>query len=127
VQSGSTLACDLTGARLAGLSRWSGAFGIDYTRPLGRGELRVNLESSGRSGYFSDTSASRYTWIDGHQLSNLSVGYRSADGWGIDAFARNLFDEDYISALTIQTGNSGLILGQPGDPRLLGVTLQVRY
>lgn len=127
VQSGSTRACDLTGARLAGLSRWSGAVGVDYTRPLGRGELRVNLESSGRSGYFSETSASRYTWIDGHRLSNLSVGYRSADGWGIDVFARNLFDEDYISALTIQTGNSGLILGQPGDPRLLGVTLQVRY
>lgn len=127
VQSGATLACDLTGVRLAGLSRWSGAVGIDFTRPLGHGELRINLETSLRSGYFSDTSASRYTWIDGHQLSNLSVGYRSADGWGVYLFARNLFDEDYISALTIQAGNSGLILGQPGDPRLLGVTLQLRY
>ena len=39
-------------------------------------------------------------------------------------FARNLFDEDYITALTIQTGNSGLILGQPGDPRMVGVAFR---
>jgi hypothetical protein len=37
------------------------------------------------------------------------------------------FDEDYITALTIQTGNSGLILGQPSDPRLLGVTVRAQY
>ena len=36
--------------------------------------------------------------------------------WEIDLFARNLFDANYISALTIQTGNSGLILGQSGAP-----------
>ena len=41
----------------------------------------------------------------------------------IVAGLNNLFDEDYITALTIQTGNSGLILGQPSDPRLVGVTV----
>ena len=39
-------------------------------------------------------------------------------------FARNLFDEEYITALTIQTGNSGLILGQAGEPRLVGVAFR---
>ena len=127
LQTASTVACDLTGARLAGLSRWSGSLGIEYRRPLGRGDMTLGLASSARSGYFSDTSASRYTWIDGHAVSDLSVGYRAASGWGIDVFARNVFGEDYINALTIQTGNSGLILGQPADPRIVGVTLRVGY
>jgi iron complex outermembrane receptor protein len=39
-------------------------------------------------------------------------------------FARNLLDEEYITALTIQTGNSGLILGQPGDSRTVGLTFR---
>jgi len=28
------------------------------------------------------------------------------------------------TALTIQTGNSGLILGQPGEPRMVGVAFR---
>jgi hypothetical protein len=39
----------------------------------------------------------------------------------------NVFGSDYITALTIQTGNSGLILGQPSDPRIWGVTLRARF
>jgi iron complex outermembrane receptor protein len=45
----------------------------------------------------------------------------------VDVFARNLFDSDYITALTIQTGNSGLILGQPSDPRMVGVTVRASF
>jgi iron complex outermembrane receptor protein len=55
------------------------------------------------------------------------IGYRFARGWQVDAFARNLFDEEYVTALTIQTGNSGLILGQPSDPRIVGVTLRATF
>ena len=127
LQTATTTACDLTGARLAGLSRWAGSLGAEFRRPLGRGEARITLETSARSGYFSDTSASRYTWVDGHVTTDLSVGYRAAAGWGIELFARNVFDADYINALTVQTGNSGLILGQPADPRVFGVTLRMGY
>jgi iron complex outermembrane receptor protein len=127
LQTAATAACDLTGARLTGLSRWSASFGIDYRRTVGPGELGVNVEASARSGYYGDTSASRYTWIEGHALVDASVGYRFRGGWELELFARNLLDEDYLTALTIQTGNSGLILGQPGDPRLVGVTARVRY
>ena len=49
------------------------------------------------------------------------------EGGTADVFARNLFDRNYITALTIQTGNSGLILGQPSDPRMLGVTLRAKF
>ncbi len=127
LQTAATVACDLTGVRLAGLSKWVGTVGFDYVLPLGPGVLLVHVDSSSRSGYFSDSSASRYTWIDGYNVTHASVGYRFDAGWEITAFARNLFDEDYITALTLQTGNSGLVLGQPSDPRIAGVTLRARF
>lgn len=60
-------------------------------------------------------------------MVNASLGYRFRSGWEFDVFARNLFDHDYITALTVQTGNSGLILGQPSDPRIVGGTVRVRF
>lgn len=126
-QTATTAACDLTGERLAGLSRWAGSMGVEAGRPFRGGQLTLNLETSARSGYFSDTSASRYTWIEGHAVTDLSLGYRAPSGWGIEVFARNVFAADYVDALTIQTGNSGLILGQPADPRIVGMTLRMGY
>ena len=125
VQTAATVACDLTGC--AGLSDWAGTLGFDYELPLGNGALRLHADSSWRSGYYSDTSASQYTWIDGYNVTNASVGYRFNGGWEVDVFARNLFDSGYITALTIQTGNSGLILGQPSDPRMVGMTVRVSF
>ena len=127
VQTAATVACDLTGVPLAGLSDWAGTLGFDYQLPLGTGAFLVHADSNWRSGYYSDTSASRFTWIDGYNVTNASVGYRFKGGWEVDVFARNLFDTDYITALTIQTGNSGLILGQPSDPRMVGVTVRASF
>ena len=61
VQTAATVACDLTGVPLAGLSKWAGTLGFDYLRPLGSGALLLHMDSSSRSGYNSDTSASQYT------------------------------------------------------------------
>jgi len=41
-------------------------------------------------------------------------------------FARNLFDRDYLQNVTVQAGNSGLIVGTPSDPRMFGVALRAR-
>lgn len=127
VQTAATVACDLTGVKLAGLSEWAGTLGADYQLALGTGDLLFHVDSMTRSGYNSDTSASRFTRIAGYNVTNASIGYRFAGGWEVDVFARNLFDKDYITALTIQTGNSGLILGQPSDPRIVGVTLRAQF
>ncbi|HVQ16507.1 MAG TPA: TonB-dependent receptor, partial [Vicinamibacterales bacterium] len=124
VQTAATVACNLTGVELAGLSKVSGTLGFDYRRRMSGGDFLIHLDTSTRDGYFSDTSASRYTRIDGYSVTNASVGYRFARGWEVDVFARNLFDEEYITALTIQTGNSGLILGQPGEQRMVGVAFR---
>jgi len=127
VQTAATVACNLTGVPLAGLSKWVGSLGFDYEHPLGEGTLVIHSDSSSRSRYNSDTSASQYTVINGYTVTNASIGFRFPSGLEADVFARNLFDRDYITALTIQTGNSGLILGQPSDPKMVGVTLRAKF
>ncbi len=127
VQTAATVACNLTGVRLAGLSKWVGTIGFDYTLPAGPGAVLLHVDSNARTGYNSDTSASQYTEISGYTVTNASLGYRFRTGWEADVFARNLFDTNYITALTIQTGNSGLILGQPSDPRIVGMTVRYRF
>jgi iron complex outermembrane recepter protein len=123
LQTAATVACNLSGTRLAGLSKWAGTLGFDYTLPLGNGKVIVHTDSGFRSAYNSDTSGSHYTTIAGYGITNARLGYHADAGWNVDLFARNLFDADYLTALTIQTGNSGLILGQPGDPLIVGLTV----
>lgn len=36
---------------------------------------------------------------------------------------RNAFDRNYFEQLAVPSGNTGLIVGQPGDPRTFGATL----
>jgi iron complex outermembrane recepter protein len=40
---------------------------------------------------------------------------------------RNVFDKQYFELLSTQSGSTGLIVGQPGDPRTYGVTLSTRF
>jgi iron complex outermembrane receptor protein len=93
---------------------------------MGTGEFLFHADWNIRSGYNCDTTNSIYTRIGGYGVVNASVGYQFQGGWEINVFARNLLDKDYVTALTIQTGNSGLILGQPGDPRLVGLQIRAR-
>ena len=127
LQGSATTACDLTGGRLSGLPRWSTTLGGDYALPVGgAGEAFVHIDSSWRSSYFGDPTLSKFTLIDGYNVTNASVGFRAATGWTVTVFARNLFDSNYIQNLTTQAGNSGLILGTTSDPRIIGATVGLR-
>ena len=126
-QTAATTACNLTGQRLAGLPRWSTTISGDYALPVTRFiSLVLHADSSLKSGYNGDPSLSRFTYIDSYNVTNASIGIRSHKGWEVAVFARNLFASDYIQNLTIQAGNSGLILGNPSDPHTFGVTFRAR-
>jgi iron complex outermembrane receptor protein len=125
LQTSATTACSLTGQRLSGLSRVVATVGGDYALPVSSsGSFVLHADSNFKSGYYGDPSDSRYTWIKGYNVTNASLGYRSDRGWEVAVFARNLFQSNYIQNLTIQAGNSGLILGTPSDPRSIGVTFR---
>ncbi|HEX7849401.1 MAG TPA: TonB-dependent receptor [Sphingomonas sp.] len=123
-----TTVCDLSGIALPGLPKWSVTYGGDYALPIDPlgGSIALHLDGRSQTKQFGDPTGSAYTVIGGYTLVNGSVGFRSRHGWEIAVFARNLFDRDYIQNVTIQAGNTGLILATPSDPRTVGVTFRVR-
>lgn len=119
---------DISGSSLPGISKWALSFGGEYTIPaylinkLGR--FFISADGSYRSSFSSSPSASRYLVAGGYPLMNARIGFRWNDGWGISAWSRNFLDKEYYEFLSAAPGNSGLYVGQPGDQRTFGVTLQ---
>jgi len=120
---------DISGSALPGISRWAFSYGVEFSRPttlLSRaGEVFVGGDASYRSSFSSSASASRYLVVDGYSLVNARVGVRWTDGWTISFWARNVLDKNYFELLSAAPGNTGLYVGQPGDPRTFGVTARV--
>ncbi|WCM28988.1 TonB-dependent receptor [Sphingomonas sp. QA11] len=120
--------CDISGQRLPGISKWSFSFGGEYNVPVGGsgGEVYVGYDGSYRSRFSSNPSPSAYTWIEGGSLSNFRLGYRKND-FNVFAWVRNAFNRDYFELLSTQSGSTGLIVGQPGDPRTFGGTISKSF
>ncbi|TAK08465.1 MAG: TonB-dependent receptor, partial [Rhizorhabdus sp.] len=125
-----TAQCNLTGKGLPGLPKWSGSLGGEYVLPLPvtgvDGEAFLRADGFARSRVFGDATDSAFTIIRGYTLVNASIGYRTPT-WEVALFARNLFDQNFLQNVTVQAGNSGLILGTPSDPRMFGITLRVNH
>ena len=123
--------CDISGQRLPGVSKWSVSFGAEANAPttlLGREvEVYLGYDGSYRSNFSSNASPSAYTLVDGYALSNFRFGVRDAKGLNIFGWVRNAFDQDYFELLTVGPSNTGLIAGQPGDPRTYGVTVKAAF
>ncbi|MBI0474779.1 TonB-dependent receptor [Sphingomonas sp. MA1305] len=120
--------CDISGQRLPGISKWAFSFGGEYSLPVpsAGGEAYVGYDGSYRSRFSSNPSPSTYTWIEGYSLSNVRLGYRQ-NGTNVFAWVRNVFDHHYFELLSTQSGSTGLIVGQPGDPRTYGVTVSKSF
>jgi iron complex outermembrane recepter protein len=123
--------CDISGGRLPGVSKWSLSYGAEANLPVtvfGReGQTYVGFEGSYRSDFSSNPSPSAYTWVKGYSLANFRAGVRTSDGLDLFAWVRNAFDEDYFEQLALGPSSTGLIVGQPGDPRTWGVTLRAAF
>jgi iron complex outermembrane receptor protein len=89
------------------------------------GQFFGAVDTSYRSDFSSSPSASRYLVVDGYSLLNTRVGFRATNGWQVFVWSRNLLDKNYYELLTAAPGNTGLYVGQPGDPRAVGVTVKL--
>jgi iron complex outermembrane receptor protein len=118
--------CDISGQILPGISKWAFSFGGEYNVPVGDGQAYVGYDGSYRSKFSSNPSRSLYTDINGYSLSNFRAGYRT-DKWNLYGWVRNAFDQDYFELLSTQSGSTGLIVGQPGDPRTYGGTFSINF
>ena len=127
----STAACDLSGKELPGLSRWAGSVGGEYrqTTSLGglAGEAYAGVDASFRSAYFADTADSIYTRISAYQIVNLRAGFKADAGWEAFITVKNAFNEDYLQNITVVSGNSGLVVGTPGDDRTVNFTVRASF
>jgi iron complex outermembrane receptor protein len=113
--------CDISGQVLPGISKWSLSFGGEVNAPVGEGQVYLGYDGSYRTRFSSNPSPSAYTWINDYSLSNFRLGYRK-DDLNVFAWVRNAFDQHYFELLSVQSGSTGLIVGQPGDPRTYGAT-----
>jgi iron complex outermembrane recepter protein len=126
--TGGPQACDISGQDLPGISKWTISYGAEYAIPAGSSqEVYAGLDGSYKSAFSSSATPSQYTRVAGYGLLSLRAGWRNDDGWNIFGWVRNVGDKGYFDYLTVQPGNSGLIVGQPGDPRTWGVTLSKKY
>jgi iron complex outermembrane receptor protein len=65
--------------------------------------------------------------VEGYALANIRAGFRTDQGFNFFLWMRNLFNVDYYEQLAIPSGNTGLIVGQPGDSRTIGLTIKSEF
>jgi iron complex outermembrane receptor protein len=120
---------DISGTVLPGISKWALSVGGEFARRgdffSRTGEYFAALDASYRSSFSSSATYSRYLVVPGYSVLNARVGFRVTDGWTLSVWSRNLLNQDYFDLLSAAPGNTGLYVGQPGDPRSAGVTLRV--
>ena len=127
----SPAACDISGQRLPGVSRWAVSYGAEYRFPARLagldGDLYAAVDGSYRSRFSSNPSPSAYTYVQNHSILNLRAGFRFAKRWDVSGWVRNALDRDYFEVLALQSGNTGLVVGQPADPRMYGGTVRFAF
>jgi iron complex outermembrane receptor protein len=120
---------DISGEVLPGISEWAVSVGGEYSHGASlfgnAGDVFGAFDASYRSSFSSSSTASKYLVVDGYSLLNARFGFRVTDGWTLSVWSRNLLNKDYFELLTAAPGNTGLIVGQPGDSRTVGVTLRI--
>ncbi|RYD64576.1 MAG: TonB-dependent receptor, partial [Sphingomonadales bacterium] len=122
--------CDISGQWLPGISNLAFSYGAEYNAPAKvfnlDGEFYIGGDANSRSKFSSNASRSIYTDINGYTLANFRAGFRT-DDFNLFGWVRNAFDEEYFDVLATTPGNTGLISGQPGDPRTYGITLSKSF
>jgi iron complex outermembrane receptor protein len=119
---------DISGSVLPGISKWAYSYGGEYAVPgalFGQsGKFFAAFDGSYRSTFSSSSSASQYLVVPAYSLLNARIGFKTTDSWTIFLWGRNLLDKDYYEFLSAAPGNSGLYVGQAGDPLMFGLTLR---
>lgn len=118
----------LSGRNFSLAPEWYASGAVTYRRPFGNNmEWLAHLDGRYMSEQNTGSDLDPEKVQDAYFVFNGRVGIGAEDeSWGVELFARNLFDEDYIQVGfdgPFQPGSFNAFLGQP---RVVGVTLRAR-
>ena len=123
--------CNISGQWLPGISRLAASYGFEYRQPVpglpNDGNVYFGFDGSYRSKWSSNPSRSLYTDVAASALANFRLGVRTGKNLDVYGWVRNAFDREYFDFLQTQPSSTGLVVGQPGDPRTYGVTVKASF
>jgi len=127
-----TPVCNLSGAPLAGVPKWTISAGGEYAHPVTFGSREVSayvgLDYTYKSSLYSVATDSIYSYLPALSLLNVRGGVRSPEGkWDLYMWAKNVTNKFYYNFIAAGVGNTGALDAAPGDPRTFGVTLRFHY
>lgn len=120
---------DLSGQPLSGVPKWNASLGARYSFAIGQGQgyadLGYDLRGNRRLG---EDDAAAVT-IDGYEVLDARLGYISRGGrWEFSLWARNLLDEEYITARNAGTDfYPGAAQVAFAPPKAYGATLRLNF
>ena len=111
----------LSGNDLVRAPEWSASMAVNYERPVSDlGSLSVRLEYSLRSDFFYTPENNPEFAQDNLGLLNAYLRFEAAnDAWYVFASGRNLTDEDYFTAVFLQSS--------PGYPDTYEIGFGIRF
>ena len=115
---------DLTGNQMIRSPDWTLSAGLDYTVPLGSGELGISGNYYHSDGFFWEPdNRLRQTPYD-LVSAQLSYSFGDDNRYRVRVFGKNLLDQEYGSY--VNAGGLG-DLAAPAPPRTYGVALDFRF
>jgi iron complex outermembrane receptor protein len=114
------------GNRLPFTSEWNANLFLDWRRPLGAGELLVQLNGDYQSEFYFDQNQNPYVMQGGYTLWNTRLAYEQG-GWTAALWVKNLGDVEYSHLRFDLIGFLGLVQDHRGDGRQVGADLTYRF
>ena len=117
---------DLSSNRLNRAPKFSGTLGLQYSAPVGDGEMKFRGELTHTSAYYFRPFNEVLDRQDGFTTGNAFVSYELPDGLEFRAFVRNIADKTIIAGIfTSDIGQTRQAQYQP--PRTYGVGLNYSF
>ncbi len=114
--------CDLSGARLPNAPQLTLSGSVQYRAPLSANLTGYGrIDGSHKSTIFYQQNLDPFAVQGPRTIFNARLGVETRGGLTIEAFVRNLFDEEYVNFIYPSPLSTGLYVGYVGEPRQFGL------
>jgi iron complex outermembrane receptor protein len=108
---------------------WKASAGISYTFPATTlGTFALRLDANYQSEVYTNATNDFTNLIDDYTLTNARLSWKGQENeWEAAFEVTNLSDELYYLTIFDQRTSVGQVTGQPGLPRMYGITVKRRF